>query len=292
MNLGIFAPLMKALNLPQEDGHGDGSAIEFLRRDCELDGSHGGTPPADVFSRKSRSALALARGKSITGNLTGETSPDLPVAGYRLRYWSIMSPEDSRASADSFCLLVRYLQSHFDVGKACYQLKGEPEVLPDSWGPETSSAGSLRWEVVPCQDETGRGVDVIFAAFFEAVLKWLIPGNTYVFEVMAFNIAGEGDWSEASMPFLMPERPDGLGMEGEEEEVEATEPEADSRLKQMKGRPAHLSKSIDTIEIAWKAPCDRGCDIETYEFLISQDPKFPKNDTRRVARDAEGLGAM
>eukprot|EP00439_Symbiodinium_sp_Y106_P038801 s1129_g4.t1 len=179
------------------------------------------TPPADVFSRKSRSALAIARGKSITGNLTGETCPDLPVAGYRLRYWSIISQEDCRHSA--------------------------------------------------CK----------------AVLKWLIPGNTYVFQVMAFNVSGEGDWSEASQPFIMPERPDGLGMEFEEEEQAPEPPDegVDPRLASMKGRPAHLSKSIDAIEIAWDKPCDRGSEIETYEFMISRDPKFPKLETRQMSVD-------
>ena len=56
--------------------------------------------------------------------------------------------------------------------------------------------------------------------------------------------------------------------------LQEPEDEADGRLKQMKGksfwppgtgngtflpgRPAHLSKSIDAIEIAWNKPCDRG----------------------------------
>eukprot|EP00913_Durusdinium_trenchii_P000234 g215.t1 len=124
-----------------------------------------GTPPADVFSRKSRSALALARGKSVSGNLIGETCPDLPVVGYRLRYWSVVSQEDSR-----------FLEEHYDVGKACRQMKGEPEVLPETWGPEQSSA----------------------------VLKWLVPGNTYVFQAMAFNSVGDGEWSAARWWIWLP----------------------------------------------------------------------------------------
>ncbi|CAE7767412.1 unnamed protein product, partial [Symbiodinium sp. CCMP2456] len=163
-----------------------------------------------------------------------ETCPDLPVAGYRLRYWSILSQEDCR-----------YVQMHHDIGLACREVTGKgPELLDDIWGPDSSSA----------------------------VLKWLIPGNTYVFQVMAFNVSGEGDWSEASRPFIMPERPDGLGMESEEEEQVPEPPDegVDPRLASMKGRPAHLSKSIDAIEIAWDKPCDRGSEIETYEFMISR----------------------
>ena len=33
----------------------------------------------------------------------------------------------------------------------------------------------------------------------------------------------------------------------------------------------------------------RGSEIESYEFLISQDPKFPKHDTRRAACQVLGL---
>ncbi|CAJ1351866.1 unnamed protein product, partial [Effrenium voratum] len=202
------------------------------------------TPPADVFSRKSRSALAMARGKTITGNLQGEVSPDLPVAGYRLRYWCVTSPEGCR-----------HLENHHEVGLGCRELLGEPELLSESYSPDASSA----------------------------VLKWLVPGHTYVFQALAFNAAGDGAWSEASRPFLMPERPDGLGMELEDE---AEAPELDSRLSQFRGRPAHLSKSIDAIEIAWNKPCDRGLDIETYEFLISRDPKFQR-DTRQMSVDGK-----
>ena len=43
------------------------------------------TKPLDVYSRKSRSAMALARNKSLSGLLSDTAVKDLPVVGYRLR---------------------------------------------------------------------------------------------------------------------------------------------------------------------------------------------------------------
>eukprot|EP00434_Breviolum_minutum_P009837 symbB.v1.2.008664.t1/scaffold537.1/size221706/8 len=161
-----------------------------------------------------------------------------------------MSPEDSR-----------YLQSHFDVGKACQQLRGDPELLPETWGPETSSA----------------------------VLKWLVPGNTYVFQVMAFNAAGEGEWSEASMPFLMPERPDGLGMEGDDQEAPAKEEpeadEADSRLKQMKEQ-VHSIPAMRHRLGGWVALL-LTLVLGLFGCFIGPAPALPKRNPLSVARWAE-----
>eukprot|EP00930_Biecheleria_cincta_P048603 TRINITY_DN3388_c0_g3_i1.p1 TRINITY_DN3388_c0_g3~~TRINITY_DN3388_c0_g3_i1.p1 ORF type:complete len:2312 (-),score=361.26 TRINITY_DN3388_c0_g3_i1:366-7250(-) len=203
------------------------------------------TQPADLFSRRSRSALALARGKQISGNLTKETCPDLPVAGYRLQYWAIVSQEDTAK-----------LQTSDDILSALNNITGvAPQLLEESWGPDAS----------------------------QAVLKWLAPGTTYVFQVAAFNSAGNGTWSEPSQPFSMPERADGLDVI--EPTAEVAEPCVES--PKTSGRPAYLSKNPHAIEIEWSRPCDRGADIHSYDFIVSQDPTFSDGKGRQLRVDGK-----
>lgn len=204
------------------------------------------TQPADLFSRRSRSALALARGKQVSGNLTKEKCPDLPVGGYRLRFWAIVSEEDTAK-----------LQTSDDMLSTLNAIPGVvPQQLEESWGPDAN----------------------------QAVLKWLAPGTTYVFQVSAFNSAGNGDWSEPSQPFVMPERTDGLDVGETTAEPESQVAETAVAIPKKSGRPAFLSKNPDAIEIEWSRPCDRGADIHSYDFVVSQDPNFPDGKSIKQIR--------
>ncbi|CAE8688332.1 unnamed protein product [Polarella glacialis] len=50
----------------------------------------------------------------------------------------------------------------------------------------------------------------------------------------------------------------------------------------QEGRPAYLSKNPDCIELDWTAPCHRGAEIYSYDFLVSEDPKFCQDATRHL----------
>lgn len=94
-----------------------------------------------------------------------------------------------------------------------------------------------------------------------AVLKWLVGGQEYTFEVCAFNSAGDGPWSEPSEPFVMP---------------------SDSFFGGAREPPTFLSTSADTIEIKWRSPCHRGAPIGAYDILCSEDPDFGEEHTRHL----------
>lgn len=96
-----------------------------------------------------------------------------------------------------------------------------------------------------------------------ATLTWLTGGKEYVFEVAAFNATGQGPWSDASEPYLMP--------------VD-TWPAAEPRAP-----PTFLSEKPDSIELQWKFPCHRGSEILSYDILCSEDPNFSDGKTTQVA---------
>jgi len=128
----------------------------------------------------------------------------------------------------------------------------------------------------------------------QATLKWLKGDVNYFFEVMCFNHAGEGDWSDTSEPFLMPlvKYPPAL------EEAGGVAGGSTARcLEDDVERPLGLSPSPDSIEICWNKACDRGSPILYYDIIYSKDPKFEPGtckevridgiETRFVARDLE-----
>lgn len=105
---------------------------------------------------------------------------------------------------------------------------------------------------------------------YQACLKWLKGGLTYIFQVQAFNDAGDGDWSDSGEPFLMPKV--------------ASSPNSTSRgLEDVEEiRPLGLSAQSDSIEISWKRPCDRGARIICYDLICSEDPNFTEGTYKEL----------
>lgn len=153
----------------------------------------------------------------------------------------------------------------------------------------------LRYRAMNLDDKPiGDFVDVCetwSAETSQATLKWLQSGLAYVFEVSAFNDAGEGDWSYASEPFLMPRKPDELNGPG----FAASAPAALGRGlpplggaagpggAAQEGPPLAISKSADCIELSWKPPCHRGAPIVAYDIKYSKDPRFTPATTRELS---------
>jgi len=123
----------------------------------------------------------------------------------------------------------------------------------------------------------------------QATIKWLKGGHHYVFEVVAFNDTGEGDWSDPSEPFEMP----GAHTCVSDRSIDPNGLVNGSAGVHTRGFPLEsqpfmgLSRSSDTIDIAWDPPCHRGAPIVGYDVLLSKDPHFGSEGTRELTVSGE-----
>ena len=107
--------------------------------------------------------------------------------------------------------------------------------------------------------------------------------------MVAFNDTGEGDWSDPSEPFEMP----GAHTCVSDRSIDPNGLVNGSAGVHTRGFPLEsqpfmgLSRSSDTIDIAWDPPCHRGAPIVGYDVLLSKDPHFGSEGTRELTVSGE-----